>query len=388
MSLIPVVYIIDHMGLGGVQTMLRTILPHLPAHGFAPTLLNLRRPTELSRALDADGVPVISLGLRRWSPAQLAVVAAELRRRRPAIVHTSLTVGNMLGRLAAIIAGAPAIVMEDQLSVSQDVYSVPPPVVLAYRLMEPLLARRTSVYLGPSRMVQLAGAAAKRWPLERCRVLPNAVDCRRFAPAADRAAARAALGFPDRPAVATFGRFVTQKRMGDVLEVARRVAPALPDALFLIAGGGPLEGELRRQIAAAGLERQVRLLGQRRDTERILAASDCYLSVSGGEVFSVAILEAMAAGCPVVATRAGGTAEQVSPGVTGHLAEIGDLDALAAAVARVLSDRGERERMGRAGRERALERYDVPQVAAQLAVLYHEARVAGAASPSLNAQLA
>jgi glycosyltransferase involved in cell wall biosynthesis len=372
MSEIPVVYIIDHMGLGGVQTMLRTVLPHLPAHGFAPTLLNLRRPTELSRALEADGVPVISLGLRRWSPAQLAVLAAELRRRRPAIVHTTLTVGNMLGRLAAIMAGVPTIVMEDQLSVSQDLYSVPPPVVLAYRLLEPLLARRTSVYLGPSRMVQLAGAAAKRWPVERCRVLPNAVDCRRFAPAADRAAARAALGLQEGPTVATFGRFVAQKRIGDVVEVARRVIPALPDAQFLIAGGGPLEGELRRQIAAAGLGRSVRLLGRRGDTERILAASDCYLSVSGGEVFSVAILEAMAAGCPVVATRAGGTAEQVAPGVTGRLAEIGDLDGLAAAVARVLGDREERERMGRAGRERAERCFDVPVIAAEMALIYSE----------------
>ena len=379
MTLLTVVHIIDHMGLGGVQTMLRTILPHLPAHGFAPTLLNLRRPTELSRALEADGVPVISLGLRRWSPAQLAVLVAELRRLRPALVHTTLTVGNMLGRLAAIVAGAPAIVMEDQLSVSQDVYSVPPPVVLAYRLMEPLLAPRTSLYLGPSRMVQLAGAAAKRWPLERCRVLPNAVDCRRFAPTADRAAARAALGLPEGPTVATFGRLVAQKRIGDVVEVARRVAPALPGAQFLIAGGGPLEGELRRQIAEAGLERQVRLLGPRRDTERILAASDCYLSASGGEVFSVAILEAMAAGCPVVATGAGGTAEQVAPGVTGHLAAIGDLDGLAAAVARVLGDREERERMGAAARRVTLERYDAPRVAAQLAAIYSEAQVRGSA---------
>jgi glycosyltransferase involved in cell wall biosynthesis len=377
MSAIPVVYIIDHMGLGGVQTMLRTVLPHLPAHGFAPTVINLRRPTELSMALEADGVPVLSLDLPRWSPLQLPALTRQLRLLQPAIVHTHLTVGNIVGRLAAIVAGAQAIVMEDQISVSQDVYSVPPPVVLAYRLLEPLLARHTSLFLGPSLMVQQASAAAKRWPIERCRLVPNPVDCRRFAPAPDRALARAALGLPERPTIATFGRFVAQKRIGDVVEVARLVCASGASAQFVIAGSGPLEPELRRQIAQAGLEGSVFLLGHRQDTERILAASDCYLSASGGEVFSVAILEAMAAGCPVVATTAGGTAEQVTPGRTGYLARVGDVAGLAAAVTRLLNDEGARKHMGAAARREALERYDTPRVAARLAAIYGEIQARG-----------
>lgn len=373
MTLATSAHIIDHLGLGGVQTFLRAVLPSLGAHGYAPTVISLRGPTDLGRALEAAGVPVISLGLPKWSPAQLPALARTLRRLRPAIAHTYLTVGNLVGRVAAIAAGVPTIVMEDQLSVSQDVYSVPPPVVLAYRLAERWLSRRTTVYLGPSRIVQEASSAAKGWPPERCRVLPNAVDCRRFAPIADRARLRGELGLADGPTVATFGRFVAQKRIGDVAEVARQVVAALPEAQFLIAGGGPLEGDIRRRIADAGLAGHVHMLGHRRDTERLLAASDVYLSLSAGEVLSVAILEAMAAGCAVVASDAGGTRDQVHEGVNGFVRPVGDLGGLAAATLGLLRDPAAAARLGRSGRRIAVEQFDVPVAAARLAAIYDEA---------------
>jgi glycosyltransferase involved in cell wall biosynthesis len=370
MSAVKVALIIDHLGLGGQQTQLCAVLPALRAHGFAPTVLSLRRPTELSRGLEAAGVPVISLGLPRWSPTQLPALTRELRRLRPAIAHTTLTVGNLVGRVAALRAGVPALVMEEQLSLSQDLYSTPAPIVLAARLAERWLAPRTACFLGPSHAVQAASAAAKGWPAERCTILPNAVDCQRFTPPLSRSAARAALGLPDRPTVATFGRLVAQKRIGDVLTIARTMASALPAVQFIIAGAGPLETELRRSIADQGLASRVLLLGRRADSERLLAASDIYLSASGGEVLSVAILEALAAGCPVVATSAGGTAEQVAHGVTGYLAPVGDIDGLSAALRRLLTDPVERARFGAAARRAALATYDLPAVVAQLAAIY------------------
>jgi glycosyltransferase involved in cell wall biosynthesis len=224
--------------------------------------------------------------------------------------------------------------------------------------------------------VQAASREAKGWPAERCRVRPNAVDCRRYAPATDRRAARAALGLPERVTVATFGRFVAQKRMGDVVEVARRIAASFPHAQFLIAGGGPEEPALRAAAAAAGLGDRLQLLGQRADTERILAASEIYLSASGGEVLSLAILEAMAAGCAVVATDAGGTREQVAEGISGSLAPVGAVARLAGAVELLLVQPELRAAFGRAGRRIALERFDVPAVAAAQAAIYDQLPVA------------
>ena len=360
------------MGLGGVQTLLRAMLPHLPAHGYAPTLISLRGETDLSRGLADSGVPVRSLGLPKWSPAQLPHLVAELRRLRPLIVHTHLTVGNLLGRSAAIITGTPVIVMEEQVSLSQDVYGLPPLVALAGRLAEPYLGRHTARYIGPSQIVMAASRTAKGWPDDKCRVRYNAVDCVRFAPVADRRVARTHLGIPERLTVATLGRFVPQKRITDVVEVARRVLPQFPDVQFLIGGGGPQEQEIDAAIAAAQLGDRVLMLGRRDDSECILAASDIYLSVSAGEVLSIAILEAMASGCPVVATRAGGTAEQVTPGVNGSLTAVADLDGLANELLALLRDPALREKQSQASRHLALQRFDLPTVAAAQAAIYDE----------------
>jgi len=371
-SRIPIVHIIDHMGLGGVQTLLRAMLPHLPVHGYAPVLISLRGETDLSRSLADSGVPVRSLDLPKWSPAQLSCLIAELRRLRPVIVHTHLTVGNLLGRIAAIIAHTPAIVMEEQVSLSQDVYGLPPLVALVGRLAEPYLGRHTARYIGPSQIVMEASRAAKGWPDDRCRVRYNAVDCARFAPVTDRRVARMNLGIPDRLTVTTLGRFVPQKRIADVVEVARRVLTQFPDVQFLIGGGGPEEGTIHAAIVAAQLGDRVLMIGRRDDSERILAASDIYLSVSAGEVLSIAILEAMACGCSVVATRAGGTAEQVIPGANGSLTAVGDLDGLTNGVLGVLRDPALREQQSRASRHLALQFFDLPTVAAAQAAIYDE----------------
>jgi glycosyltransferase involved in cell wall biosynthesis len=366
---VHVVHIIDHLGLGGVQTLLVALLPALRAHGYQASVINLRTPTSLSTRLEAAGVPVRSLGLPKWSPRQLPALRNELQHLQPAIVHTHLTVGNSLGRMAAILSGVPAIVMEDQVSVSQDVYSAPPGVVLTARLIEPLLARRTTRYLCPSQLVLDASRVAKRWPAANCRVRYNAVDCARFQPVPDRSAVRAALGLPERPTVATFGRFIPQKRITDVVAIAQALGRQA-DVQFLIAGDGPEAESIRTAISQAGLADRVLLLGRRTDTEQLLAASEIYLSVSAGEVLSVAILEAMASGCAIVATDAGGTREQVSAGVNGHLAPVGAIPRLSAAVADLLAHPRRRAHMGAASRRIALERFAVPIIADAQAAIY------------------
>ena len=360
------------MGLGGGQTFLRSVLPLLPRERFDVCVLNLRAATELSQALSADGVPVISLNQPRWSPLQVASLASALRRLRPDIVHTHLTVGTLLGRAAAILAGAPHIIAHDHLSVSSEVYSTPPLVVLAQRLSEPLLRRRTDMYVSPAQAVGEASAGAKGWPAGRLRVLPNPVDCRAFVPPEDRARWRRALGLPERFTVTTFSRLVPQKRPGDVLRVAEQVVARFPEAQFLLAGSGPLEERLREQIASAGMADRVRLLGFRRDTAALLAASDVYLSVSSGEALSVSILEALASGLPVVATAVGGTVEQVLEGRTGYLARVGDVARFADALVELGEHPELRRALGAAARAHALDNYDTPIVADRLARLYGE----------------
>lgn len=365
-----VVHIIDHMGLGGVQTFLRSILPALKPHGIVPYVINLRGTTELTEALIQHGIPVFSLNRKRWDIRQITDIISILRTLKPAVAHTHLTAGKMIGRLAAIKTGIPYIILDDQLSISQDVYSVPVPIILAYRLLEPVLARSTALYITPSQSVLEASQAAKRWPNGRCRVIPNAVDVQRFIPCSNRAAIRQKLGLADKITVTTLGRIVKQKRIDDVLHVAEQVIQSGYDVQFLIAGRGPLEEELDQQIKASGLTDRVLLLGYRRDTEDLLAASDIYLSASAGEALSLAVLEAMASGCVVVGTRAGGTAEQITNGETGFLVSVGDINAMVQAVEHLVADEQLRSVMSRAARADVIQRFSVAGVAYQLAQTY------------------
>jgi glycosyltransferase involved in cell wall biosynthesis len=134
------------------------------------------------------------------------------------------------------------------------------------------------------------------------------------------------------------GRLVPVKAQDVLVSAASKVLESLPDARFVIIGGGPLHDQLARQIEEAGIQDKFFLLGWRTDIPDVLAASDLFALTSLQEGMPLAILEAMSAGCPVVATEVGGIPEVVRDGITGLLVPPGDADALAEAILKILTD--------------------------------------------------
>jgi glycosyltransferase involved in cell wall biosynthesis len=144
----------------------------------------------------------------------------------------------------------------------------------------------------------------------------------------------------------------------------------MPEATFLLVGEGPDRRKIEDEIEALGVGRSVFLLGERQDVAWILRQLDVYVLCSITEGLSLSILEAMAVGAPVVATRVGGNAELLDEGRAGVLTPVGDVDALAEAIEGLLRDPvRRRELAGRAG-ERVLERFDVGAVARRLEKIY------------------
>jgi glycosyltransferase involved in cell wall biosynthesis len=191
-------------------------------------------------------------------------------------------------------------------------------------------------------------------------------------PAVDRVAARRDLGLePDAVAVLNLAAWVEQKDPLLLLSAWPAVAAAAPTAVLLMAGGGALEGELRTR--AAGLDR-VRLLGHRDDVPRLLAAADAFVLPSRNEGLPLAVMEAQAAGLPVVATRAGGTPELIDDGVDGQLIAIGDRTSLAERLLRLAIDPDLRARLGAAARVRARSYAPERLVRAHLALYRRVAR--------------
>jgi glycosyltransferase involved in cell wall biosynthesis len=187
------------------------------------------------------------------------------------------------------------------------------------------------------------------WPPDRWAVIPNAVAEESFARRLDPSA-RAALEDGSGRAIAVVpARLDVQKGHADLLEAARH----LPDVRFLCVGDGDLLQDLKDRARVLGVEDRVSWLGFRTDIDELLGSCDLVVLPSLYEGFPLALIEAMAAGKPVVATDIGGTRELVVDGVTGLLVPPAAPRELAEAVKKVLGDRALADRLREAGRARA-----------------------------------
>ena len=180
-----------------------------------------------------------------------------------------------------------------------------------------------------------------------------------FSAPRDRGALHRELGFPaEAPLVAVLARMhrsihgVDLKGIRYFLDAARDVAQRVPDARFLVVGDGPLRAELERYALSLGLGQRVVFMGFRLDVPEILAEVAVAVSPSLAEAISNSVIEAMAAGVPVVGTRVGGTPEAVEDGETGILVPPRDAGALARSIVTLLEDRALASRLGLAGRRR------------------------------------
>ncbi len=186
-----------------------------------------------------------------------------------------------------------------------------------------------------------------------------------------RASVRREFGLDtDSPVVLTAARFTAQKDHATLVAALPAVLARPPPARVWFAGEGPLEDEVRHAAAHLGIGAAIDLLGHRGDVPELLAAADLFVLPSRFEGLPLAVLEAMAAGVPVVATRIGGTEEAVLDGITGHLVRPGDPDALAEAIAAALADPAGSARLGVAGRARFLTEFTAERMTASTLYLY------------------
>jgi glycosyltransferase involved in cell wall biosynthesis len=335
--------------VGGAQTYVASLLPALidrfdvavAAHGLGP----------LREAAIASGARYIPLEhvRRPISPVRdlrgLIELVRLLRRERPDIVHASSSKAGVLARLAARLVRVPI-----------RVFTVHGWAFLAYSGLSSRLYRwadravrpLTTATICVSEGEQSAGVEADTCDGERTVVIPNAVDVS-AAPQAqhDRAT----------PRIVAVGRLKAPK---DFLTLVRALSVLPPGSFHArIVGEGPDRPELEQEILRLGLSRSVQLAGECSDVPELLARADVFVLSSESEGLPVSVLEAMAAGLPVVASRVGGVPEAVLDGRTGLLVRPRDPAELAAALGRLVAEPTLRRRLGAAGRARAEERFDL-----------------------------
>lgn len=373
-----VVHIITRLDRGGsAENTLRSVLG-LTARGYRVAVLTGPgddRPSALLPRVEAAGVRVTVLpALRREVHLGRDLAACRdlvriLRRDRPAIVHSHESKAGFLGRWAARVAGCRRLVHTPHGHIFYGHFS--PARTAVYVMLERLTAPITTrlVALTPREIEEHLARGVGR--ADQWVAIHSGVPLERFqAVAADPNGLRRELGCPSgAPLVGSVGRLAPIKRYQDLIAAVARLPR--PDVVCLLVGDGPEAAALAAAARLAGLGDRVRFLGWREDIPRILAALSVFVLPSANEGMGRVIVEAMAAGVPVIATRVGGIPSVLPDGECGLLVEPEDVAGLSGAIGKLLADGALAARMGAAGRRRA-PAYGVEAMVEKLDGLYRE----------------
>ena len=349
--------IISSLVPAGAERLVVHLLEYLDRERFAPVCISLTDPvgSHLEVRVQQLGVPLYFLGKGdKMSFEVLRKLDALFRQYRPAVVHTHLLALNYAYPLM-IRYRTPARVYTVHSLAEKDVGLRTAPIVRA-------LAFRYRV----GRVVPVAIAEEVRNSIQKLYgypnppLIPNGIPTDEYAPDPNkRAQWRQAHGIETHATIVTHvGRFAPPKNHALLIEAFARVRTSAPLYLLLV-GGGELENTVREQVAALGLESRVRFLGIRADVADILRASDAFVLSSRWEGNPMSVMEAMAAGLPVVSTAVGGVPELVRDGETGLLVPSEDTGALAQAIQALVDNPARRQAMGVAARQHAVASFDI-----------------------------
>jgi glycosyltransferase involved in cell wall biosynthesis len=349
-------------GAGGAEHLAARTTALLDRSRFEPVVCATRRINEPHPALVESGTPVLeldrasALSLASWEP-----LVRLLRRERVDVLHAHKFGSNVWGSVLGRLTGVPVVLAHEHTWSFEG--------NLKRRLLDRyVVGRLATAVLAVSERDRQRMIEIERLPPAKVIHVPNGIPP---LPEPSGRDVRAELGIPpSAPLVASISVLRRQKRLDVLVRAARRVHDQLPDARFLIVGDGP---ELAGLIALArelGLAEVVVFPGERTDVPDLLAACDVVASSSDFEGSPLALMEAIGAGRPVVATRVGGVAEIVRDGREGLLVAPGDDAALAESIVRLLRDPELRARMGASGREHQRAEFDIHVMVRRLETLY------------------
>lgn len=353
--MIRVALCITDLDVGGAERALVELAMRVDRSRFTPTVFSLapRPPASaysLARTLEEAGIDPHFLGARSvWQfPSAVRGLTRHLLDAKPDLVQTFLFHANIVGRLAARRAGVPRVVSGIRVAEPRRWHA----------WAERLTRHRVDRHVCVSRAV--AEFAARRMGLDpdTLLVIPNGVDVGRYEECvpADPVSLGVRRG---RRLVSFVGRFDRQKGVDLLIESAGRWLAKLPDCDLILVGRGSLESQLRERARHLGIGGRVFFLGWRSDVPAILTASSLAVLPARWEGMPNVLLEAMAAGLPVVAADVEGVGELLGPQAEAQVVPPGAARALAERIIRVLSDPDHAAKLGQLNRARARSEFTI-----------------------------
>ena len=357
-----VLYLSHAFAVGGAEEMVLNLIRHLPP-SYVPAVACIHEAGPIGLEIERTGVPFKVLGLTPGlrHPFDLLRLRDFLYECQPDIVHTFLLTGSLYGRFAAMMARVP-VVIGTEVNVYERKHAL-------HARAERWLMRDTDAVVASAESVRDFYIRQVKADPAKVEVIYNAVDWAQLQATVSRDEMRASAEVPaGAPLLTIIARLTEQKGHRILLDALARTD--LAHAYLLVVGDGPLRDVLERQAANLGLSARVRFLGVRRDLGNILAATDVFVMPSFWEGLPLAMVLAMGAGLPVVATRIAGIPEVVQDGVTGLLVPPGDSGELGAALSRVVNDDTTRVLLGQAARAFVRPRFGVDGYVNAITALY------------------
>ena len=357
-------HLITRLPIGGAERLLVDVVRRLDPARFDSVVCCIQAKGELAAELESAGIAVHCLNRmqsKRFDWGAVRDLKGLIRSERIALVHSHLYHANLYGRIAAWLAGVPAVAT---------VHNVYTRSKLHRRLLNRLLSRKSVRVIAVSGEVRDDLVGRDGIDPRRVVTIHNGIDLGRVESALTREQARARLGIPaGATVIGCIGRLEEQKGHRFLLEAC---AP-LPGIKLLIAGDGRLRQDLESRAVALGIASRTTFLGARSDIADILRALDICVMPSLWEGLSIAMLEAMASGLPLVISDVSGVAQAFGEKDCGIRVPPRDVAALTQAIQDLAQSPERRKKLGEAGRRRVCAEFDIEVMIRRLTTVYEDA---------------
>ena len=390
---IRIMHLVQSLEVGGLENGVVNLLNRLSGENFDHVVCCLTHAGKLADRIQSKDIKIVEVGLRT-DRFRFPVLTLRrfIRRFAPDILHTRGW-STIDGIFAARIAGVGRVIHGEHGREATDPEGLNRKRKLIRKFLSPMVDHFVTV-----------SEDLRSWLTERVGIsalkvttIHNGVDTRKFAPldgpassarvlqlpatfsppspgsppSCDISVLRRELGLPvEAVLIGTVGRLDPVKDHVSLLRAFAPLARGAEPARLIIVGEGPMRSEIESEIRKLRLDESVQMLGERQDIAELLKAFDVFSLTSIAEGISNTVLEAMASGLPVVATRVGGNPELVEHGVSGQLVQAGQVPAMTAAFESYLRDSNLRRSHGAGGRRRAEQRFSLDRMAVEYAELY------------------
>lgn len=368
-----IVHIIHRLAIGGLENGLVNLINHMPADRYRHAIVCMTQSSDFQKRIKAEDVNVFQLHKKPGHDFMLYFrLWRLLRKLRPAVVHTR-NIGTLECQFIALLAGVPARVHGEHGRDMADIDGRNATYLRLRKFFRPLISR----YIVVSNDLAQWLREQVQVPAARVVQIYNGVDAKHFHPSTSTWRDVLPKDFAPSGALVlgTVGRLSSEKDQLTLIRAfmrTRELCPHLMLRLVLI-GDGPLKADIEQAIVAARLEEQVWIAGARGDIAAIMRELEIFVLPSLGEGISNTILEAMASGLPVIATRVGGNPELVVENETGRLVAAADPEAMAQAIMGYVRQRKLLLQHGQAGRARIEREYSMDAMVKSYLAVYDAA---------------